>query len=46
MGSVGSWGPSIFEEWFPAPINFGKKGLKFTHLFVKNKQELRVLILK
>ena len=41
-GSVGMvpWipgNPSIFELWVPEPINFGKKGLEFTHFLLKTE---------
>ena len=34
--------PSIFEEWVPEPINFGKKRLKFALFAVQSKQEMWV----
>ena len=38
------WNPSIFEQWVPEPIDFGKNGLQFTllsskyHFVVKSKK--------
>ena len=34
--------PSIFEQWVPEPIKFGKKRLKFTLFSVQSKQEIEV----
>ena len=38
--------PSIFEQWVPEPINFGKKRPKFTHSSVENEQEIGAGTLK
>ena len=32
--------PSLFEQWFAEPINFGKERLKFTHFSVEYEQEI------
>ena len=34
--------PSIFEQWVPEPINFGKKALNSTVFSVQGKLEIRV----
>ena len=38
--------PSIFEGWFPEPINFEKKELEFTPFAIQNKQDIGVKTLK
>ena len=34
--------PSIFEQWVPEPVNFGKKELENTDFFVENEHKIGV----
>ena len=34
--------PSIFEQWVPEPINFGKNRLKLAVFLVQNKEDIGV----